>query len=88
MEIRSISTFGVFQRSIQSSMRKIIEFYLKQVNFVFMIPNPSLDCSYVVLNFWPNLSLVLIYKIVLVKKRVIGEGRDYSPTTSQTLDIN
>ena len=79
MEIRSISTFGVFQRSIQSSMRKIIEFYLKQVNFVFMIPNPSLDCSYVVLNFWPNLSLVLIYKIVLVKKRVIGEGRDYFP---------
>ena len=42
-----------------------------------MISNPSLDCSYVVLNFWPNLSLVLMYKIVLVKKRVIGEGRSY-----------
>ena len=24
-----------------------------------MIPNPSLGCSYVVLNFWANLSLVL-----------------------------
>ena len=29
-----------------------------------MIPNPSLDCSYVVLNVWPNLSLVLIKKSV------------------------
>ena len=33
---------------------------LRKVNFAFMIPNPSLDCSYAVLNFWPNLSLVPI----------------------------
>ena len=33
---------------------------LGKVNFAFMIPNPNLDCSYVVLNFCPNLSLVLI----------------------------
>ena len=32
---------------------------LKKVNFAFMIPNPSLDCSYL-LNFWANLSLVLM----------------------------
>ena len=43
-----------------------------------MIPNPSLDCSYAVLNFWPNLSLVvLIMKIVLMKKkRVIQDHLD------------
>ena len=29
---------------------------LRKVNFAFMIPNPSLDCSYVVLNFWPSVS--------------------------------
>ena len=33
---------------------------LRKVNFAFMIANPSLDCSYVVLNFWPNLSLVVL----------------------------
>ena len=30
-----------------------------------MIQNPSLDCSYVVLDFWANLSVV-----VLIKKSV------------------
>ena len=30
-----------------------------------MIPNTILDCSYVVLNFWPNLSLVVL---VLIEK--------------------
>ena len=36
-----------------------------------MIPNPSLDCSYVVLNFWPNLSLVVLIKLflLLIKKK-------------------
>ena len=40
-----------------------------------MIPNPSQNCSYVVFNFWANLSLIEhSYKIVLIKflkKRVI-----------------
>ena len=39
MEIRLISTFGVFQRSIQSSLSKIL---LRKVNFAFMFLNPSL----------------------------------------------
>ena len=43
--------------------KKII--LLRKVNFAFMIPNPSLDCSYVVLNFWPNLSLVILIKLFL-----------------------
>ena len=44
---------------------------LRKVNFAFMIPNPSLDCSYVVLNFWPNLSHVILLKLFLLKdKRV------------------
>ena len=30
-----------------------------------MIPNPSPDYSYVVLNFWPNLSLVVLIKLFL-----------------------
>ena len=38
---------------------------LRKLNFPFMNPNPSLDYSYVVLNFWSNLSLV-----VLIKKSV------------------
>ena len=38
-----------------------------------MIPNPSLDCSYVVLNFWPNSSLVVLIKLFLEKKRVFYE---------------
>ena len=29
---------------------------LSKVNFALMIPNPSLDYSYVFLNFWPNFS--------------------------------
>ena len=37
-------------------------------NFAFMIPNPSLDCSCVVLNFWPNLSLVVLIKLFFKKK--------------------
>ena len=44
---------------------------LRKVNFVFMIPNPSLDCSYVVLNFWPNsVQPRCSYKIILIKKRI------------------
>ena len=39
---------------------------LRKANFAFMIPNPSLDCSYVVLNFWANLNPVVLTK----KKRV------------------
>ena len=37
----------------------------------FMIPNPSLECSYVVLSFWPNsYEPCYSYKNVLIKKRV------------------
>ena len=36
-----------------------------------MIPNPSLDCSYVVLNFWPNLSLVVLTKLFLQKQACV-----------------
>ena len=35
---------------------------LRRVNFALMILNPSLNCSCVVLNFWPNLSLVVLIK--------------------------
>ena len=35
-----------------------------------MIPNPSLDCSYVVHNFGPNLSLVVLIKLFSLKMRV------------------
>ena len=42
---------------------------LRKINFAFVIPNPSLDCYYVVFNFFPNLSLVLI-KLFLLKKSV------------------
>ena len=38
---------------------------LRKVNFAFMMPNPSLDCSYVVLNFWANLNLVVLIKLFL-----------------------
>ena len=38
---------------------------IRKVNFAFMITNPSLDCSYVVLNFWPNLSFVVRRKLFL-----------------------
>ena len=38
---------------------------LRKLNFAFMIPNPRLDCSYVVLNFWPNLSLVVLIQSFL-----------------------
>ena len=38
---------------------------LRKVYFAFMIPNPSLDCFYAVLNFWPNLSLVVLIKLFL-----------------------
>ena len=41
-----------------------------------MIPNSSLDCSFVVLNFWPNLSVLI--KLFLEKKRVF-----YSTRTQQ-----
>ena len=82
MEIQSISTFGVFQRSIQSRLRKIyVRYLLRKANFAFMIQNPSLDCSYVVLNFWANLSLVVSsYKIVLIKKSVYAITANVSCT--------
>ena len=66
MEIQSISTFGVFHTVEFEENNRIL---LRKVNFAFMIPNPNLDCYYVVLNFFfgkfePRCS----YKIVLIKK--------------------
>ena len=63
LNIWSISTldkveFGDFEENNRILLRK--------VNFALMIPNPSLDCSYVVLKFRANLSLVVLIK----KKRV------------------
>ena len=67
-------------------VEKNIVILLRKVDFALMIPYTSLDCSYVVLHFWPNLSLVLIklflYKnkcvLVLIKKRVCVECCNYS----------
>ena len=42
---------------------------LRKVNFAFMIQNPSLDCSHVVLNFWLNLSPVALIKLFFMKKK-------------------
>ena len=40
-----------------------------------MIPNPSLEYSYVVLNLWPNLSFVVLIKLLLAykEKRVVRD---------------
>ena len=43
---------------------------LRKVNLAFIIPNPSLDCSYVVINFLAKFEPRYSYKIVLIKKRV------------------
>ena len=44
---------------------------LRKANFPSMIPNPGLDCSYVVFNFWPKLiEPYCSIKIVLIKKSV------------------
>ena len=59
LNMRSISTLG----TVEFEENNIIS--LRKVNFAFMIPNPSLDCSYVVLNFWANLSLVVLIKFFL-----------------------
>ena len=42
---------------------------LKKKKFAFIIPNPSLDCFLLVLNFWSNLSLVVLIKLFLHKKK-------------------
>ena len=46
---------------------------LRKVNFAFMIQNPSLDCSYVIFNFWLNSCELRSYKIVLIKRSVYSE---------------
>ena len=38
---------------------------LRKATFAFLIPSPSLDFSYVVLNFWPNLRLAVLIKLFL-----------------------
>ena len=45
---------------------------LRIVNFAFMILNPILDYSYVVLNFWANLSLSVLIKLFFLKKKRVG----------------
>ena len=64
LNIWSISTLDTVE------FEQNIIIFLREVNFALMIPNPSLDCSYVVLNFWPNLSLVVLIKLFLYKKSV------------------
>ena len=45
---------------------------LRKLNFAFMIPNPRLDCSYVVLNFLAKFEPRCSYKIVVIKKACIN----------------
>ena len=45
-----------------------------------MIPNPILDCSYVVFNFWPSLSLVVLVKLFLQRKVCMVFVQPYSPS--------
>ena len=45
---------------------------LRIVNFAFMILNPVLDYSYVVLNFWANLSFSVLIKLFFLKKKRVG----------------
>ena len=47
---------------------------LRKVNFPFMIPNPSLNCFFVVLNFWPYLSLVVLIKKACLTIIIAGSG--------------
>ena len=60
LNIWSISTLDTVD--FEENNRTIL---LRKTNFAFMIPNPSLDCSYVILNFWANLSLVVLIKLFL-----------------------
>ena len=50
---------------VACGLSKIMYILLRKVNFALMIPNPNLDCSYVVFSFWPNLSLVVLIKLFL-----------------------
>ena len=43
---------------------------LRKANFALMIPIPSSHCSYVVFNFWANLSRVVLIKLFFKKKRL------------------
>ena len=61
---------------------------LRKVNFVLMIPNPSLDCSYVVLHFWPNLSLVVLIKLFLSKNKRVFSLRVKYKTIITTIYFN
>ena len=60
--------------SITTKLQKLSRFLLESfqcfsgilyLQITFLIPNPSLIYSYVVLNFWPNLSLVVLIKLFL-----------------------
>ena len=63
LNIWSISTLD----TVEFEQNNII--LLRKVNFAFTIPSPRLDCSHVVLNFWPNLSLIVLIKLFLYNKK-------------------
>ena len=52
-----------------------------------MIPNLSQDCSYIILNFWPNLSLVVLIKVFLLKKSVYEKSYKMSDTYNRSFTI-
>ena len=58
--IWSISTLDTVEFEDFEENNRIL---LRKVNFVLMIPNLSLDCSYVVFNFRANLSRVVLIKL-------------------------
>ena len=60
LNIWSISNFSTLD-TVEFKGNNII--LLRKVNFAFMIPNPSLDCYCALLNFWPNLSLVVLIRL-------------------------
>ena len=67
LNIWSISTLDTVEIEDFEENNRIL---LRKLNFALMIPNPSLDCSYVVLNFRANYSRVVLIKLFFKKKRV------------------
>ena len=66
MEIRSSWSISTLDTVEFEENNRIL---LRKVNFAFMIPNPSLDCSYVVFKVLGKLEPRCSYKIVLIKKK-------------------
>ena len=72
LNIWSISTLDTVEFEDFEENNRIL---LRKLNFPLMIPNPSLEYSYVVLNLWPNLSFVVLIKLLLAykEKRVVRD---------------